>query len=534
MKKIVFLLSILFLLSGTRGYTQNGNNTHTYDDDIPLRAEQIIEQNKAGLVSIWFHTNDYYSYYTYSYTSDTTILNGSGFIISEEGIITTNYHVVESIDSILVKTSDGTFYDADLLLVDETNDIAILKIRNPNDVKFQTVKLGNSSDLTVGQDVFAVGSPLGFEYTISQGIIAAIRDEEKVSFTDPYTYAQIERTFERVIQITAAISPGNSGGALFNDDGEVIGITTYSYGFYGNLNFAIAINSLVSLQNSINLADIENDPEAQKRIRESLFKTNFKLASSYKSKLYYNWYYSQHVDTMTVLDTFAVKQDSLNKINFIKAENYYDKCIELEPDSFYIYSDLMDMYVYTDHFKKAEDLYKQIRERFSADDSLLNTLSSTLANAYTSSKEYSKALTFYQKMLEQDTNDAFIHFQIGGVYEEMNDYKNAVKSYKSALKTDSNYTLASVKLGEIYYTKNKDVKRAKKYLNEAYERSLALYGSPSYDIDLYYYLGLIAVEEGRKLDAILAYMEMKNIYTYSAEENQKKLDLYKEIKKMND
>ncbi len=96
------------------------------------------------------------------------------------------------------------------------NDMAILKIVNPESIIFPTIKFGDSDILKVGQDVFAIGSPLGYEYTISQGIIAGIRENEKVSFTDPVTYAPIEKQFEKVVQITAAISPGNSGGALFN------------------------------------------------------------------------------------------------------------------------------------------------------------------------------------------------------------------------------------------------------------------------------------------------------------------------------
>lgn len=524
------VLGLVFVLNSLNVYAQNGDKKVLTDD--PMNAEQIIEKNKPALVSIWFHTNDFFSYYTYSYSSDTTILNGSGFLISEEGIVATNYHVVESIDSILVKTSDGVFYDADLLLVDENNDIALLRLRNPEERKFPVVNLGNSDNVVVGQNIFAIGSPLGFEYTISEGIVAAIREEEKVTFNDPYTYMPIEKVFDKVIQITAAISPGNSGGALFNAKGEVIGITTYSYGFYGNLNFASSINALKKLESSVDFAQLENDEEAKLKLEDNLFKTNYKLASSYKGKLSYNWYYTKWTDTMTVMDTFAVKQDSINQNNFVKAQSYYDKCIEMRPDSFYVYQDLMDMYVFTDHFVEAEELYKDIRDYFTS-DSLLNTLSSSLADAYSSSKDYAKALTFYHKMLEQDTNDAFIYYQIGDLYDKMNDKKSSIKNLNMAIKYDSNYTQAYAKLGEIYYDR-KDYSKAKQILEEANEKYLTSYGSAAYNLDLHYYLGMIAVREGRKLDAILSYMEMKSIYTYSQDENEKKLKLYKAIKQLDE
>ena len=500
------------------------------EDD--LNAEQIIEQNKSALVSIWFHSDNYYSYYYYE-DKDTVLLNGSGFIFSEEGIIGTNYHVVDGFDSILVKTSDGIFHNAELLLVDEKNDIAIIRIIDTLQQKFPFVKLGDSDNAKVGQVIYAVGSPLGFEYTISEGIIAALREDEKVDFNDPYTYELIVRTFDKVIQITAAISPGNSGGALFNSKGEVIGVTSYSYGFYGNLNFAIAINSFKNLINSVNFANLENNEEFLKKKEENLFNTNFRLANNYKSRLYGTWIYSKQVDTMTVIDTFALKQDSINQINLVKAERYYENCLELKPDSFYIYQEMMDLYVFIEDFKKAEDLYITIKERFDS-DSLLNTLSSSLASAYSTSKDYKKALTFYKKMLKLDTSDVFIYYQIANTYEMMKKYKKAITGYKDVLKRDSNYTEAYVQLGQIYFKKYKNYDKAKRYLTEALEKDILNYGYSSYNLNLHYYMALIAIEEDRKLDAILSYMEMRNIYTYTEEENRKKFELYKAIKEMDE
>jgi tetratricopeptide (TPR) repeat protein len=498
------------------------------DDD--LNAEQIIELYKPALISIWYHTDNYYSYYSYE-TKDTTLLNGSGFIFSEDGMIGTNFHVVDGIDSLIVKTSDGTFYDADLMIVDEKNDVAIIKLKNINGRKFPTVKLGNSNVVKVGQEVFAIGSPFGYEYTISQGIIAGIRDNEKVSFTDPITYIPVEKKFEKVIQITAAISPGNSGGALFNTKGDVIGITTYTYTGYGNLNFAVAINSFSNFMNSVNLANLENDPAAKKKRDESLFFTNLKNANNYKSQVTYNWYYTKQKDTMKTLDSFITKQDSINKVNFFKAENLYVKCIELQPDSFIVYQELMDLYVYTENFSKAEQHYKNIREKFDS-DSLLNLLSSSLASAYSTSKDYEKALVFYDKMLKQDTTDAYIHYQIGNIYEKMEKYRRAVDEYNKLLRRDPNYTQAYVQLGVLYYEKFRDYGKAKKYLMLANEKEIGAYGSSSTSVDVHYYLGMIAVKEDRKLDAILSYMELKNIYTYTSEDNEKKVKLYRAIQKM--
>ena len=534
LKKHILFALLLMSLYANLSFSQTNSDKETtnvseFNDD--LNAEQIIDKYKSALISIWYNDKNYYS--TSSYTTvDTTVLNGSGFIFSEEGLVGTNFHVVEKIDSLLVKTSEGIFYNAELLLTDELNDFAIIKLINTDGKKFPVINFGNSDNVKAGQQVFAIGSPLGFEYTISSGIIAAVRDNEKVSFSDPETYAMKEKTFDRVLQITAAISPGNSGGALFNSKGEVIGITTYTYIGYGNLNFASAINTfrnLVKLEATKEYADNSN---LKIKKEESQFNTNYKLATDIKSQLAYDWsYYSKPKDALITPDSFTIMQDSLNRVKLDKAEKYYEKCIELKPDTFIVYQDLLDLYVITDNFQKAENLYKGIREKFHS-DSLLNLLSSNLATAYKTTKEYDKAIVFYNKMLKEDESQYFIRYQIANIYQEKKDYRRAIDEYKKLLRIDSNYNDANIQLGIIYYSKYRNTDQAKKYLQKAYEKELLMTGSTPYNLNLLYYLGMIAVKEGRKFDAILAYMDLKSIYSYSAEESEKKATLYREIVKM--
>jgi Trypsin-like serine proteases, typically periplasmic, contain C-terminal PDZ domain len=271
MLKFSVLISLFFYLPL---FAQN-NQILTRD----LTPEEIMERNKPAIVSIWYFTRDFYDYSKWGSTNkDTVLLSGSGFIFAPEGLVATNFHVVAGYDSLFVKTSTGKFYNATLLYIEEKNDIAILKITDNEEVDFPFVKLGNSDDLKTGNNVYAIGSPLGFEYTLSQGIVAAIRENEKVTFNDPDTWAVTENIFDKVIQITAAISPGNSGGALINSKGEVVGITTYSYGFYGNLNFAIAINTLKRIISQIDFKKLEDieDEESLKRKIDNIYTTNLK------------------------------------------------------------------------------------------------------------------------------------------------------------------------------------------------------------------------------------------------------------------
>jgi len=156
---------------------------------------------------------------------------GSGFIISTDGYIITNAHVVEEMDSIVVGLHDRSELPAQVIGRDSRSDIALLKIKT--DASLPTVKLGDAGKLKVGQWVLAIGSPFGFERTATQGIISALGRSLPSDNYVPF------------IQTDAAVNPGNSGGPLFNLDGEVIGVNSQIYsrsGGYQGLSFAVPID----------------------------------------------------------------------------------------------------------------------------------------------------------------------------------------------------------------------------------------------------------------------------------------------------
>ena len=172
---------------------------------------------------------------------------GSGFIFSDDGYILTNYHVVSGATSITVSTYDGTNYDAKLIGFDESNDVAVLKIEAEG---LTPVVIGDSDKLNVGDEVVAIGNPLG-ELTFSEtsGIISALDREVTIS----------RGTTMDLIQTDCAINSGNSGGALFNMHGEVIGITNAKYSSSSssstasvdNIGFAIPMNHVYGIVKSI-------------------------------------------------------------------------------------------------------------------------------------------------------------------------------------------------------------------------------------------------------------------------------------------
>ncbi len=154
--------------------------------------------------------------------------NGSGVIIDAAGYILTNNHVVAGADEIRVTLNDGRTLPATLIGTDQYSDIAVLKVDADNLIP---VRLGNSDTLRPGEWVLAVGSPLGFDHTVTLGIISAI------SRRVPDINLNLD-----FIQTDAAINPGNSGGPLVNLNGEVVGINTAISGRGQNIGFAIPVN----------------------------------------------------------------------------------------------------------------------------------------------------------------------------------------------------------------------------------------------------------------------------------------------------
>ena len=156
---------------------------------------------------------------------------GSGFLVTHDGRVVTNYHVVEKASSAIIKFLNGAFYQIEgVLALDPDNDIAVLKASGKD---FPALPLGSYATLRVGEQVIAIGSPLALEGTVSNGIVSAVRE--------------IRNGKVRVIQTTAPISPGSSGGALLNLKGEVVGVTAYHLLPGENINFAIAADYIKPL-----------------------------------------------------------------------------------------------------------------------------------------------------------------------------------------------------------------------------------------------------------------------------------------------
>jgi hypothetical protein len=209
-KQIIACLSILFILTSL-------SHTYAATDSIPNIVKNIIP---ATVLIIAYDSNSI------------PIGQGSGFFINAQGEIITNYHVMSDATSIIVKTSRGAFYRVKKVIAsDEDKDLAKLLI-DAKGVKFPYVKFANTLP-QIGQKVIVIGSPLGLESTVSDGMVSGIRQVKEMG---------------EVIQISAPISPGSSGGPVINMNGFVIGVATMSAKDGQNLNFAVPSKYISSLR----------------------------------------------------------------------------------------------------------------------------------------------------------------------------------------------------------------------------------------------------------------------------------------------
>lgn len=217
-------------------------NVSKIDTSKEMTAAEVYAANVNSTVGITTSiTTNYWGYQT------TAAASGSGFILTADGYILTNYHVIENSNSVKVTMYDGASYDATIVGYDESNDIAVLKI---DATGLTPVVLGDSDELNVGDSVVAIGNPLGeLTFSLTSGAVSALNREVTLS----------SNVTMDLIQTDCAINSGNSGGPIFDMNGNVVGITTakYSSSGYSNaasvegIGFCIPVNDAMSIVNDL-------------------------------------------------------------------------------------------------------------------------------------------------------------------------------------------------------------------------------------------------------------------------------------------
>lgn len=196
---------------------------------------ELFDRASPSVVHITTHSleRDYFSRNVLEIPQGT----GSGFVWDKQGHIVTNYHVIEDADTVHVALADHSSWKAKLVGVAPDVDLAVLKISSPT-IKLQPLPIGTSSDLQVGQKVFAIGNPFGLDQSLSMGLISAVGREIK---------SRTLRPIKDVIQTDAAINPGNSGGPLLDSSGRLIGVNTSIIspsGAFAGIGFATPVDTV--------------------------------------------------------------------------------------------------------------------------------------------------------------------------------------------------------------------------------------------------------------------------------------------------
>ena len=407
-------------------------------------AEKIFrENNKAVVVVVAYDA------------VGKAISQGSGFIVRRDGVIVTNYHVISNARSIKIKAGNKTFNVEGLINLDKENDIAILKINVTN---LPIVKLGNLAKSSIGEKVYVIGSPKGLENTISDGILSGKREiaAHKV-----------------IIQITAPVSPGSSGGPLFNKNGEVIGVVTFLLKEAQNLNFAMPVDA------------IKNKITANKAtaIKKS------KIEDYEKTSVY--WFYR------------GVAYDDAGK--YKEAVESYKQAIRLKPDFAAAFLNIGFAYYKLGRYQEAVEAdVEAIRI-----DPNFATAHYNLGNDYQKLGRYQEAVEAYGEAIRIDPNFSAAHYNMGVAYGMLGRYQEEVAALKQAIRIDPNFAMAYNNLGFAYYK----LGRVEEQI-DTYKQAIRI--APDYAI-AHLNLGLIYLALGDRSAAIDEYKILKKLDETMAE-----------------
>lgn len=260
--------------SVTLGSDGSGTNITVTGDDATL-AEAVAQKALPSVVNINVYTASQSQAQGFMRSSSTQEYTqsslGSGVILSDDGYILTNYHVIEGADKLQVVASGGE-YEAKVVGTDPSSDLAVIKIEASG---LPAVEIGSSSDLVTGEWVMAVGSPFGLEQSVSTGIVSAVSRSSSSLYS-----SESEAIYTNMIQTDAAINPGNSGGALVDKNGKLIGINTLiasTSGSSSGVGFATPVDYAMKIAEQI----IAGQTPSHAQLGVSLTTVNSSVAARY-------------------------------------------------------------------------------------------------------------------------------------------------------------------------------------------------------------------------------------------------------------
>lgn len=330
-----------------------------------LSAEQIYEKVDNSVVVVL------------AYDNNGNLFQGSGVVLNSSGLIATNHHVCKDAVKIEIKHYTKEIINVQVLKFDEARDIILLKTA---DLTLTPVTQGSSLSLKTGQRVYAVGSPEGYENSISEGIISGFRTDENGV---------------RLIQMTCPITDGSSGGAVLNSKGELIGLSV-SGQHEGNLYFAIPVSEVFAL------ADIELNTAAD--------------------------------DTKDAAEYFQIGTIAKENKNYRDAEVYFSKYIEKFSNDVNAYYNRGYARFKLKEYKKAISDFSTVLEQGASSESYFYR-----GNCYYSLKDFKSAITDYTKAIEQEPDNYDIYYNRGYANFRVRNYSEAASDWQKTIDLNPEY-----------------------------------------------------------------------------------------------
>ena len=321
-------------------------------------ADRIFKENQRAVVVVVSYDG-----------KGNPVGQGSGFVVRRDGVIVTNYHVISNAEDIKVKAGDRVLGVDGLIHLDKENDLVILKVKGEN---LPTVRLGDIEKIGIGEKVYVISSPMGLENTISDGVLSGIREITPG---------------RKLLQITAPISPGSSGGPVFNKNGEVIGIVTFIIEEAQNINFAMPVNLI-----------------------------------------------KDRIDTRKVT---TLKDSGIEA---------YKEAIRIKPDYAEAHNNLGGTFGNLGMYREAVEAYKEAI-RIKPDFAEAHF---SLGVAYEKLGMYREAIGACKEAIRIKPDLAEAHYNLGVTYRKLGMYREAIGAYKEAIRIKPDYAEAHFSLGVLY------------------------------------------------------------------------------------
>ena len=354
--KHLYILPILFILVCVRTLSQQFSSDE-------LTPDKIYEKVDNSIVVVL------------AYDNLGNMFQGSGVVINNEGLIVTNHHVCKDANRIEIKHYNKEIKNVTVYKYDEVKDILFLKT---DDRTLTPIPYGTSSSLKTGQRIYAVGSPEGYENSISEGIVSGFRtDENNV----------------KLIQMTCPITDGSSGGAVLNTKGELIGLSV-SGQHEGALYFAIPVNDIYSM------IGIE----------------------------------SQYTEVSDPVKYYEIGTQANENKNYKDAEVYFSKYLEKFSSDATAYYKRGYARFKLKEYKKAISDFSTVLEKSETSESFFYR-----GNCYYSLKDYKNALADYTKALEQEPDNYDIYYNRGYANFRLKNYNDAISDWQKAVLLNPDY-----------------------------------------------------------------------------------------------